>query len=1475
MKNIFFSLLLIVLSSTLYSQLTTTFRINYNQGLMNLPGQTIEGLTPETYLIAGTNMSFLPIYGTILQLDADGNLMWAKRYLDNSIAFQLSDIKKDVPNSQYYACGGSSSSDAVFIKTDASGNLVASKRFGISEATGAYFNRIVKASDGGYVAVGYVTGYDPDGVGPEPKFNAQTYTDGDGNQQTESIYSPLIVKLDVNGNHVWHKVFRYYNNAAKTPPGHVIFNSASFADIVETADGYVAVGRYKVANYGSSTNSDGEDNTATDALVLKTDFNGNVTYHVQYDALNFSATQDSKSLYAINKTSAGTPIAVGTSKTDEWIVKFGATGNSFNSTFSQSFYISGLLSRHVFDAANIYEVSGTTDLAITGLYINMSSLIPSFGTYTHRINSTANTNVFAKSYSAGLISGILANGSLTQDNSFILCSTSMGMTGYDYHVIKTDPNGDVPLDACAPNNINPKSATISPTNPSPYYNSWSGTVKSQSISIVVSNISPTQSVQCRKIICTPPPAPTATVASQPGCGQTTGSVTVSGLPSSGTWTVTTYPGATTVTGSGTSTTISNLPPGTYTFTVTVAGCESNASNQVTINNPPVTPVANPSATPSSVCEGENVQLNAGSFSSYSWTGPGGFTSNVQNPVITNITSTGTYTLTVTANGCTSAPVTVTVTVNPKPAPPTASNQSFCASATVNDLTATGTGVQWYSSASGGTALSSGQALTTGTYWVSQTSGGCESDRVSINVTINSLPNVNISSQSNVTCNGDNDGSATVTATGGGSLSYSWSPSGGNGATASGLAPGTYTVTVTDGNTCQNTASVTITEPSVIALTTSSSTSDCSVNNGTATVSVTGGNGGNTYYWDDPSHQTTSTAIGLGAGTYNVVVTDSKNCSQTASIVVNNPNAPVISNVAVTNATCEDGTDGSIAITVTSGTPGYTYSWSPSGGTSASATNLASGTYTVTVTDNAGCSKDSTIAVSFNNPKPVVTASALTTTLCEGDDINLEANIVVGNNITYNWNGPGGFTSSDQNPTITGASTSASGTYTVTVTGDGSCSSDQSSVVVTVNTTPLEPTASSSQSFCGSASVSDLSASGSNIQWYSSASGGTPLAGSDALVDGDTYYATQSNGTCESNSTAVTVSIDASSDAGTISGDNSICEGESIQLTSDGDAGGTWSSSNNGTASVDGSGEVIGNDVGSTTISYTVSGSGVCPDVSAQFVVTVNPKPIISLAGSSSSVCEGDNIQLSGDVTNNVTNPDYSWTGPNGFTSSSQNPTIPDAFSSDGGTYTLIVTSAENCGSDNGTVEIIVNPIPVINNVDEYTLGGCAGNPLELEVTNPNSNYTYHWVFDNNEVHNGINYTLEPVTTLNAGTYYVYAQTDQNCEALAEIITVKVDNCGVEVVETFSPNGDGVNDFFNISNLDAYPNTEVWIYTRWGFEVYHSENYLNDWDGTSQSKLNVGKDILPEGTYYYMIKLGGGEGIPKSGETLKGFVYLKR
>jgi SprB repeat len=370
-----------------------------------------------------------------------------------------------------------------------------------------------------------------------------------------------------------------------------------------------------------------------------------------------------------------------------------------------------------------------------------------------------------------------------------------------------------------------------------------------------------------------------------------------------------------------------------------------------------------------------------------------------------------------------------------------------------------------------------------------------------------LLSATITSSSNVSCNGGSNGSATVSASGGTlGYTYSWSPAGGTAATASGLVAGAYTVTVTDANLFTQTATVTITEPPVLAAAISDSTNvSCNGgSNGSATVSVSGGTAGYTYSWS-PSGGTAATASGLAAGTYTVIVTDANTCNTTASVIIKEPARLTASISDSTNISCNGGTNGSATVSVSGGTPGYTYSWSPSGGAAATASGLAAGTYTVTVTDANTC--NATAAVIIKEPA-ILTATVgdSTNVSCNGGSNGSATIIVSGGTGSYNysWSPSGG--------TAATASGLTAATYTCSITDSNACLVTK---VVTI-TEPTIITATTSQtnvicngSSTGSASV--IASGGTGGYTYSwSPSGGTGATASDLAAGDYTCNITDAN-----------------------------------------------------------------------------------------------------------------------------------------------------------------------------------------------------------------------------------------------------------------------------------------------------------------------------------------------------------------------------
>lgn len=211
---------------------------------------------------------------------------------------------------------------------------------------------------------------------------------------------------------------------------------------------------------------------------------------------------------------------------------------------------------------------------------------------------------------------------------------------------------------------------------------------------------------------------------------------------------------------------------------------------------------------------------------------------------------------------------------------------------------------------------------------------------------------------NILCNGSCTGMATVSATGGTTpYTYSWS-SGQTTASISGLCPNVYTVTVTDGGGSSVTRTVGITQPQALsALASQVSVISCNGGSGSACVTVTGGTPSYTYTWSNG--QASQCATGITAGTYTVTVSDANGCSVITTLTMTQPSVLSLTtgSVGVTS-----GCNGSASVTASGGTGAFTYSWNTGGQTTASATNLCAGVYTVTVTDNNGCTTTATVNV---------------------------------------------------------------------------------------------------------------------------------------------------------------------------------------------------------------------------------------------------------------------------------------------------------------------------------------------------------------------------------------------------------------------------------------------------------------------------------------------------------------------------------
>ncbi len=325
--------------------------------------------------------------------------------------------------------------------------------------------------------------------------------------------------------------------------------------------------------------------------------------------------------------------------------------------------------------------------------------------------------------------------------------------------------------------------------------------------------------------------------------------------------------------------------------------------------------------------------------------------------------------------------------------------------------------------------------TRGQYWVQK--GKCPIWDT-INITLGSL---SISTSVNpVTCNGGSNGSAVVSAAGGsGIFSYSWS-SGQTSLTASGLSATIYTVTVTDGSSCNTASTVTITAPGVITFATPTvADAACGVNDGSASITASGGTGGLSYSWSNNSSGQTISSV--GAGTYILTVTDANSCTNTTSVLINSNPSATINSVNITQVKCSGQNNGAASVSVSGGTGALTYSWN-NGTSGATISTVVAGTYIISVTDASGCLSQSSVVIT--EPASIASTQSAAGTCTGKTDGSATVTITGGTGpYTYSWSNSTTATTTNQTSQISNLSSQA---YTVTITDANNCTATAAAIV---------------------------------------------------------------------------------------------------------------------------------------------------------------------------------------------------------------------------------------------------------------------------------------------------------------------------------------------------------------------------------------------------------------------------------------------
>lgn len=885
---------------------------------------------------------------------------------------------------------------------------------------------------------------------------------------------------------------------------------------------------------------------------------------------------------------------------------------------------------------------------------------------------------------------------------------------------------------------------------------------------------------------------------------------------------------------------------TTTTTYTIIGnngsvCADTVTATVTVNPTPVINV--PSI---SICPGSSGPMTATGASFYSWAPPTGLSSTTDSSIIAGPPGTTTYTITGTNGGCsgtTTATVTVasSLTIN-------ATDATICAGENTT-LTATGATSYTWSPATGlssatGASVTANPTTTT-TYTITGTDpSGC-SGTTTVTVTVNPNPDITATPASEGICDGQTTGinlSSTVAGT-----TFAWSVSAvnvsgsGNGTgtsitqTLNTITPpsGTATYTITPSTaTCTGDPINVVINVGEITITGIDTTRVLCFggSNGTITIHAPGAtqysiNGGTSFQ--------ASNVFNVPAGTYNVVVQNTGGCQGTATAVVTQP-AQLTAPVSSTNETCAGACNGIGGTAPSGGTAPYHYSWSIAGvGDVPFVNTLCSGTHTVTVTDASNCQVNASITIS--GPVGVdITATAPTQPGCFG----------AGNgSLTVTATGPTALEYSIDNGTSFQTSnifnSLAAGTYQVVVRDTNGC---RDNINVTIGEpAALSITAGNDLTICqGQNATITAAGSGGTAPYTISWSHGLPLGNSHTVIPGTTttynISLTDANG-CGPVTESVIVTVHPPLSVTALS-DQSICPGAAATISATGSGGNggpytyTWTNNINATT-LTGAVQSVSPNV-STTYTVTVSDGCTTPNATDQVTITLLSLPFTSFTADTLSGCSPVMVNFS----HAAAGANCSWNFGDGTTS---NDCTPQHVFSEPGCYniSLTVTDANGCTSDTSVNNMIcVFAIPVAG----FTFG-----PVDADIFHPEVYFTnlttggsqYTWNFEGG----GSSHEINPVYTFptdSGGHYQVCLNTISNhgcIDSACHVVNIG-DQFLLYVPNTFTPDGDGLNDIFlPVLQGEAPLTYELYIFNRWGELIFLSTDKLKGWDGTHKGIIS--------------------------------------
>jgi len=717
----------------------------------------------------------------------------------------------------------------------------------------------------------------------------------------------------------------------------------------------------------------------------------------------------------------------------------------------------------------------------------------------------------------------------------------------------------------------------------------------------------------------------------------------------------------------------------------------------------------------------------------------------------------------------------------------------------------------------------------------------------------------IGSFTNVSCFGLSNGGATVLINGGTSgYTYSWSPSAQTGSVLTNVPAGSPTVIVTDANGCTTTSSLVISQPQALVMAASSfSNISCNGgNDGQISTTVQGGSGPLVYTWLPTGLGSSPSLNGLAAGGYSVTVTDVNSCSINATFNIIEPSA-LTSTYTSSPATCGL-SNGSASVILGGGTPAYSVVWNtPGTPTGTTAINMAPGcNWLANITDSKGCTITQTVCVNAP-PVSTITGFSVTPPTCFGlSNGDITINYTAGSGpYTITWSNP--ISQTITTPALTQSVAGvASGVYTATLTDVNGCVTSQPVSVTQPGLLVL--ITSPNVTICYGQST-QLSASGQNgtpaytYTWSPNPFvGGGPHTVSPTTTSTYTVAVSDSKGCSHSPKVIkVTVTPQLVVTPTVIT----VCHSEQAILTPSfvnvGNGGPytyNWTPGSSTASSL----AVIGSAPAgvATTYTYAVTVDDGCtiPGGLAIFTVNVNPLPIIDFVAIPTSGCAPLTVTLTG--TSNNPGDIFTWSD---VAAGNQNPVYPTLKDSGKYTVSLLVTNpTTGCKQDTTKVNYI--------EVYGKPIASFYAEPQTTSILDPNINFintsqgasSYYWDFGDPSATNGSNTS----TVTNPSHSYTYvgpyavnlvATSIKGCKDTAKILVEITPDFALYIPNTFTPDGNGVNDIFQPLGVGIdEENYRLDIYDRWGENIFTSNSFRKGWDGT----VKGGSKMAEQGVYTY-------------------------